>query len=86
MIRGTEKIPNSDLDQCRGPEWFIYVWGIVRYTDGFGEDCFTKFCHRCPVTPETIERHIIPSEYARFHEHGNDAERPRHQNQPKVTA
>ncbi len=67
-------------------EWFIYVWGIVRYTDGFGEDCFTKFCHRYPVTPKTIERHVVSSEYARFHEHGNDAERPRYQKQPKVTA
>jgi len=85
MIQGTEKMPNSALEHCRDAEWFIYVWGIVRYTDGFGEDCFTKFCHRYPVMPETIERRVIAREYARFHEHGNDAERPRQQKPPNAS-
>jgi hypothetical protein len=27
-------------------ERFLYVWGEVSYTDGFGGSRFTKFCHR----------------------------------------
>ena len=28
-----------------GDSW-LYVWGEVRYDDGFGNTRFTKFCHR----------------------------------------
>jgi hypothetical protein len=55
---------------------FLYVWGIIRYSDGFNMTRTTKFCHRYNwivrgrdgVGPYEIAEH-----YARFHEHGNGA-------------
>jgi hypothetical protein len=62
----------------RPKQGFIYVWGEVRYNDGFGMSRFTKFCHRYNSRtflklPERA-RYGIPAEYARYHEYGNDSE------------
>jgi hypothetical protein len=55
----------------------IYVWGAVYYDNGFGDNCWTKFCHRYPRAREIRPEHggvCISSEDARYHEHGgNDA-------------
>ena len=32
----------NDIKVCR--EKALYVWGIVKYEDIFGEDRYTKFC------------------------------------------
>ena len=72
----------------REPEgrWeYIYVWGRVEYTDGFGRGRFTNFCHRYPWANRTsavigfqdtgsdvVTR--IDGSYARFHKNGNETD------------
>ncbi|MBK6414183.1 hypothetical protein [Sphingopyxis sp.] len=49
---GTTAIKNID-----DPAVHIFVWGIIRYDDGFGRPRFTRFCHRYPGAWTTrIER------------------------------
>jgi hypothetical protein len=55
----------------------LYVWGEIRYTDGFGKSRFTKFCHRYPckaheLAPDGSLR--IDAKYGRYHDYGNDAD------------
>jgi hypothetical protein len=55
---------------------FTYVWGEVTYTDGFGIERFTKFCHR--YNHQAIVSHReggawVPPEDARYHDYGNEA-------------
>ena len=66
---------------------YIYVWGVVRYDDGFGNDRSTYFCHRynCVnlrnVNPDVSapgafrydSAATIAPEHARYHRYGNDA-------------
>jgi hypothetical protein len=58
------------------PERFMYVWGVVRYKDGFGRRRFTKFCHR--YNSKAIEEAMdgsacIRPEDGRYHDDGNGA-------------
>lgn len=56
---------------------YVYVWGIVRYDDGFGEQRFTKFCHRYNTRarqPYPGERVHIPSSSGRHHGWGNSTD------------
>ena len=70
-IRGSDSV-------ILNPGGFIYVWGQLRYDDGFGERRFTNYCHR--YNRETLRQlkgstqHGIPAIYARFHESCNDAD------------
>lgn len=56
----------------------FYVWGEVRYLDGFGNRRFTRFCHRYPrgsgqarLNQPVID---VPAESMRYHLHGNDGD------------
>jgi hypothetical protein len=58
-----------------------YVWGIVRYTDVFGGDRFTKFCHRYGADNYFDVTHgkymgnaELRAEGAKYHQWGNDAD------------
>jgi hypothetical protein len=58
-----------------------YVWGIVRYTDVFGGDRFTRFCHRYGsdnvirmLGGDNREKDGLSREGAKYHQWGNDAE------------
>lgn len=61
---------------------FFYVWGEVRYVDGFGERRSTKFCHRydnrgvekVPVGRWYAGHAMITAESMRYHQFGNDAD------------
>jgi hypothetical protein len=60
-----------------GP-YFLFVWGQVDYTDGFGWPRFTKFCHRYNYAAFEDEGvgggcHNPPEE-GRHHEYGSDAD------------
>jgi len=73
MTQGSEPFerPNSDAG-------FIYVWGEIRYRDGFNANRFTRFCHRynCKtfqLLPERTRRGIL-AEYGRYHEYGNSTD------------
>lgn len=87
-VRGSEKrLVIQDLLAAAGSgeqarEIFIYVWGIVCYQDGFGNNRKTEFCHRYNwvnrgrgVSQQRVGwLYEVTPEYARHHEHGNDAD------------
>jgi hypothetical protein len=57
-------------------EGYLYVWGEVRYNDGFGNGRFTRFCLRYNL--RTFGKLAsgssgIEATYARHHEFGNDS-------------
>jgi len=54
----------------------LYIWGVVRYNDGFDKPRFTRFCHRYDKHNSTSkgERIIIPATNMRYHQNGNDAD------------
>lgn len=61
---------------------FLYVWGEIRYQDGFDKVCSTKFCHRydhrgiqkVPVGRWYAGQDMITAESMRYHQFGNDAD------------
>ncbi len=55
------------------PTGFIFVYGRVTYSDEFGTDGWTDFCHRYPCA--MMEDGIggrIHRKYARYHELGGN--------------
>jgi hypothetical protein len=81
-IRGSRgTIPTVDLnkagdaalaDNATGKAQYLYVWGVVRYHDGFTPGRETKFCHRYNWQIRSAENKIS-AKYGRYHEYGNDA-------------
>ena len=71
MTQGTSQVTLA-------PKGFIYVWGEVRYDDGFGQRRFTKFCHRYNrqslTKMENRSTYHVAADLARFHERGNEAD------------
>jgi hypothetical protein len=56
----------------RKGKFFLYVWGVVFYHDGFRPKRFIKFCHRYNwITREGGGVYRIDKNRARYHEHGN---------------
>jgi len=61
---------------------FFYIWGEVRYTDGFRGKRSTKFCHRydsrglytVPADRPNSGTFAISGESMRMHQYGNDAD------------
>jgi hypothetical protein len=57
---------------------YLYVWGAVYYKDGIRwRKRYTKFCHRYNwIVREKggAGKYEIAKQYARYHEHGNDAD------------
>jgi hypothetical protein len=70
--RGTKSIEVKKIAESE----FLYVYGKVTYTDGFGVSRWIKFCHRYPwAMAEDVPRgKFIDAEYARYHDEGNDAD------------
>jgi hypothetical protein len=56
---------------------FIYVYGVVRYHDGFTDGRFTRFCHRYnyKVRPQVSGsgQYIMSRDKARLHSYGNES-------------
>ena len=73
MAQTTKAFPSTDLlllNQAKTRHCF--VWGRVRYKDGFGVERHTNFCHR--YNCEARDGNAILAKYARYHVHGNDAD------------
>jgi hypothetical protein len=72
MRHGSDDIPASELDK----PGYLYVWGSLEYTDGFGTSRYTQFRHRYPCLPHksTNEGKSVGLELARYHQYGNDAD------------
>jgi hypothetical protein len=80
MRKGAWAIKTNDFDkfiaEAVGEHRWLYVWGQVRYKDGFGEDRFTSFCHRYNLLG--TKEHTVPEQNGRYHEYGNHTdEEPR---------
>ncbi|MER9354179.1 hypothetical protein NKJ86_09025 [Mesorhizobium sp. M0025] len=84
MQQGSEDyLAISDL--CL-PHHNVYVYGIAIYENGYGAQCFTRFCHRYSTdgrvrginwkTLTTKSRTFIDTDKARYHAYGNSAEEP----------
>jgi hypothetical protein len=64
-------------DKARQKPVYLYVWGIVEYHDGFTGNRTTKFCHRYNWINQGragSDMYEISQSFARYHEHGNDAD------------
>jgi hypothetical protein len=76
IIKGTLRISARRFERFKQGmgtrDRFLYVWGLVRYEDGFENMRFTRFCHRYNVAAETDLN--IAGIDARHHEYGNDAD------------
>jgi len=72
MVQGTVPLRFED-------GWdYLYVWGVVNYTDGFDRPRTVEYCHRYNCKRfETTEDggHRIARMYGRYHEHGNNADK-----------
>lgn len=60
---------------------FFYIWGEIRYSDGFENQRFTRFCHRYDNFGVRIisegkfrDKNEIPAGYMRLHQFGNEAD------------
>lgn len=53
-----------------GRDRYLYVWGRVNYSDGFGKKRFTDFCHRYNLSA-MHGGYAIAGDFARYHENGN---------------
>lgn len=75
-IVGSAGLSQADIDACPAASKFIYVWGRITYTDGFGRYRYTNFCHRYPwARRETITggEVRIAKKYGRRNDKGNEA-------------
>jgi hypothetical protein len=78
MRKGGPAINSAELDAFRhevsattaaaGNHGWLYVWGQVRYKDGFDVDRFTNFCFRYSLAGTSW---TISARHGRQHEHGN---------------
>jgi hypothetical protein len=72
-------ISKDDVEVIKRGDSFVYVWGTIRYDDGFGGRRFTNFCHRYNfrgylADPRTMDEAALSAESGRYHEWGNDAD------------
>ena len=76
MIQASEtKLTATQENAVKDNRGYIYVWGVVRYDDGFGFTRHTYFCHSYDHRSVRSVPHgdILNGEEARHHEYGNDA-------------
>jgi len=82
MLQGSENVlPIADLAV---DHYNVYVFGIAKYDNGYGNPCWTRFCHRYStdgrlkglemIDPPDATRSVIGREKARYHNYGNSAE------------
>ena len=70
-VRKSEIAVNRDNAERRGGKYYLYVWGIVLYNDGFVDGRYTKFCHRYNFSGVPDGVYTIPRENYRYHHRGN---------------
>ncbi len=85
MLGSANSVPAQTLGEYAGSEVasggdekpiYLYVWGVVRYDDGFKRMRMTKFCHRYIwVNRDQYSRsYEIDASDARYHEYANGAD------------
>jgi hypothetical protein len=71
------RIRRGSPDVRVATEKFLYAWGRVTYSDGFGNCRFTNFCHRYNTArreASTDANYLVRDTYARHHDLGNSAD------------
>lgn len=72
--RDNYEIRHPFFEEDGETETYCYVWGVVRYKDGLGQERHTKFCHRYNAEGIAQAGAInVPAERGRQHEFGNEA-------------
>ncbi|MGY4351222.1 hypothetical protein ACVWXM_007715 [Bradyrhizobium sp. GM7.3] len=75
-IKGGHAIPNDEFDAAANRKdresSYFYLWGRVRYLDGFKNRRHIDFCHRYNVFGQSGRK--IAKERARYHEYGNSTD------------
>jgi hypothetical protein len=72
--KGAPPINSAELDAFRHRQQetpdscWLFIWGTVRYSDGFNSNRFVDFCYRYYLAGNTW---TISHEHGRQHEHGN---------------
>jgi hypothetical protein len=73
MLKSAPPITRDELDNfvnaTTDQQAWLYIWGRVRYKDGFGKRRFVDFCHRYNV--QAVGDGGVKAKYGRQHEHGN---------------
>jgi hypothetical protein len=70
LLAAVGSVPESELPV------YVYVWGTIRYSDGFNVTQTTNFCHRYNWIVRgkgNVGQYEIAAQYSRFHEYGNGA-------------
>jgi hypothetical protein len=70
------KMVGAEPDRSKETEVFIYVFGVVRYHDGFTEGRTTKFCHRYnwKMRSQFPGNYGMKHDLARLHTYGNQSD------------
>jgi len=81
ILRGSDQpIDTQEINAARNAavvcnkQLYLYVWGIVRYHDGFTAGRFTRYCHRYNFTGLTEGTYSFTPERYRYHHHGNEVD------------
>jgi hypothetical protein len=69
---GTPPLPKMDVPHFYAKEGFIFVWGKISYTDGFGKPRWLKFCHRYNCKSPRNRKGGIARRHGRHHHHHNE--------------
>jgi hypothetical protein len=70
---GTGPLPEKDAEFfLHASGGYIFVWGRVTYTDGFGNSRWLKFCHRYNCKSPRNSKGGISRRYGRHHHHHNE--------------
>ncbi len=76
MRKGAKAINSAEFDSFKEggstKDRWLYVWGRVSYSDGFGRDRYTDFCFRYNLA--SAKDWKIAAETARQHEYGNSTD------------
>jgi len=81
ILRGSDQpIRMQDIDDARdaavvrNKQLYLYVWGVVRYHDGFTAGRFTRYCHRYNFSGLPKGTYSFTPERYRYHHHGNEVD------------
>lgn len=71
--KGSDPVTTTEFNKWRDnaepDRAWLYVWGRIRYYDGFRDGRFIDFCHRYNL--RGTSGYDLPAENGRYHEHGN---------------
>jgi hypothetical protein len=77
ILYATDAIQKTDISSGRtaakqvDKSYYLYVWGMIEYDDGFASTRFTKFCHRYNFSSLAAGEYILLKENYRYHHNGN---------------